>query len=325
MRIGIIAPPWMPIPPPSYGGIEMVVDVMARGLVAAGHEVLLAAPADSTCPVPMVPGLPPSQRARLGAAAVELPYVLSAYAGMSDVDVIHDHTVTGPFCAPRPLPAPVVTTNHAPFDSEIGVAYRYLPSDVALVAISRSQAAAAVSTQVCRVIHHGIDVSAVPVGPGDGGYVSFLGRMDPGKGVREAALVARAAGVPLKIAAKMSEAPEREYFESQVQPLLGEDVEYVGELGPADKYRLVGEAQALLNPLQWPEPFGLVMVEALACGTPVVTTPCGAAPEIVEDGVTGFVRDSAAALTAALKQADRLDRAACRRSAETAFSAERMV
>jgi glycosyltransferase involved in cell wall biosynthesis len=230
----------------------------------------------------------------------------------------------GPAYRHRPVGVPVVTTNHGPFDRELSAIYRSLP-DVPVVAISRSQASTAEGVHVAAVIPHGIDVAAVPEGTGQGGFAAFLGRMSPDKGPREAALIARAAGVPLKMAAKLREPAEREYFDAAVKPLLGSDIEYVGELGEKDKLELIGASFALLNPIQWPEPFGLVMIEALATGTPVVTTPSGAAPEIVDDGVTGYLRAGCAGLAEALLAAADLDRAACRAATESRFSTDRMV
>jgi glycosyltransferase involved in cell wall biosynthesis len=194
-----------------------------------------------------------------------------------------------------------------------------------VIAISHSQASSADGARIAAVIHHGIDVATVPEGRGRGGFAAFLGRMSPDKGPREAALIARAAGVPLKMAAKLREPAEWEYFDAEVKPLLCSDVEYVGELGERDKLELVGNSFALLNPIQWPEPFGLVMIEALAAGTPVVSTPAGSAPEIVDDGVTGYLRNGCAGLADALLAAADLDRAACRAAAESRFATERMV
>lgn len=192
------------------------------------------------------------------------------------------------------------------------------------MAISHDQASRA-SVPVSAVIHHGLRPEEFQAGPGDGDYLLFLGRFAPEKGAREAALVAHLTGMPLLIAAKMREREELEYFETQVKPFLGGHVEYVGEVGKAEKQRLLGSARALLNPITWPEPFGLVMIESLACGTPVLTLRSGAAPEIVEHGVTGLVFDRVEEIAAALDCIDALDRAACRRAVEGHFSAERMV
>jgi glycosyltransferase involved in cell wall biosynthesis len=324
VRIGLISTPWTALPPPAYGGIEGVVDRLARGLQAAGHEVLLAAPADSQCPVPLVPDAPPADIDGMGLTEVELGHVVRAYDAMPKMDLIHDHTIAGPLYRHRPADVPIVTTNHGPFGAQLRDIYRAMARDVALIAISHHQASTA-DVPVARVIHHGIDVETVPFGRGGGGYACFLGRMNPSKGVREAALVARRAGVPLRIAAKMQDKSEREYFDCAVSPLLDPDVQYVGELSTAEKYELLGGATALLNPIQWPEPFGLVMIEALAAGTPAVATPAGAAPEIIDDGVTGYLREDLDGLAACLRDAASLDRQACRQAALTRFSTERMV
>jgi glycosyltransferase involved in cell wall biosynthesis len=326
MRIGLIAPPAVPVPPPAYGGTESVIDRLARGLVRAGHEVLLAAAANSTCPVPRVANTDEAADAApvCTDTVTELRHVITGYAAMTDVDVVHDHTVTGPLYGHRPVGTPVVTTAHGPFDATLGPVYRAMRG-VSLVAISHHQASTAGGVPLAGVIHHGLDVQSVPVGSGNGGYASFLGRMCPEKGPREAALVARAAGVPLRMAAKLREPAEREYFDAEVKPLLCSDVEFLGELGCAEKLALVGNSCALLNPMQWAEPFGLVMIEALATGTPVVATPVGSAPEIVDDGVTGLLREGCLPLAAALLDAAQLDRAACRDAAVRRFSTERMV
>jgi glycosyltransferase involved in cell wall biosynthesis len=326
MRIGLIAPPWLPVPPPAYGGTESVVDRLARGLARAGHEVLLVAAANSSCPVPRVPGtvVALDDAPICGDAVSELRHVIAGYAAMRGADIVHDHTMCGPLYRHRPRGLPVVTTNHGPFDGMSTPVYRAL-ADVPVIAISRHQASTAAGVLIAAVIHHGIDVDAVPEGRGDGGYASFLGRMSPEKGPREAALIARRAGIPLRMAAKLREPAEHEYFEAAVKPLLCSDVEFLGELGPAEKLELVGSACALLNPIQWPEPFGLVMIEALATGTPVVATPAGSAPEIVDDGTTGYLRTGCAALAAALGEATTLDRRACRASTVARFHTDRMV
>jgi glycosyltransferase involved in cell wall biosynthesis len=326
MRIGLIAPPGLPVPPPAYGGTESVVDLLARGLHSRGHDVLLAAAANSSCPVPRVRGCDEAPEAASVCAdtVTELRHVIRGYAALTEVDLVHDHTLIGPLYGRAPAAYPVVTTAHGPFDATLRPVYAAMQG-VGIVAISRHQAATAEGIRLAGVIHHGLDVASVPVGRGDGGYASFLGRMSPEKGPREAALVARAAGVPLRMAAKLREPTEREYFDAEVKPLLCSDVEFLGELGHAEKLDLVGGSFALVNPLQWAEPFGLVMIEALATGTPVVATPVGSAPELVEDGVTGYLRTSVVTLAAALLDASQLDRQTCRAVAARRFSSERMV
>lgn len=328
MRIGLVAPPGLPVPPPAYGGTESVIDRLARGLVLAGHEVLLAAARNSTCPVPRVGATEeaPESAPVCAETNLELRHVVTSYAAMTDVDVVHDHTMVGPLCRHAPAGTPVVTTAHGPFDATLRPLYAAMRGvGVGVIAISHHQASTADGVPLVGVIHHGVDVDSIPEGRGDGGYASFLGRMSPEKGPRHAALAARAAGVPLRMAAKLREPAEREYFEAHVKPLLCSDVEFVGELGHVEKLDLVGGSFALLNPIQWAEPFGLVMIEALATGTPVVATPMGSAPELVQDGVTGHLRTGLSALAEALLGAADLDRAACRVDAAHRFSSDRMV
>jgi glycosyltransferase involved in cell wall biosynthesis len=324
MRIGLVAPPWVPVPPPAYGGTEMVVDLLAVGLQAAGHDVLLAAAADSSCPVPRVPGTATSAPETTNDATPLLAHIVRAYAAMDGVDVIHDHTPAGPVYSGRPDGVPVVVTNHNAFTPDAITLFGAAAEDTAVVAISHDHARQAGDIPIARVIHHGIDASRIRVGRGAGGYAAFLGRIDPDKGVVEALRIARAAGVPLRIAAKMQHAAEQEYFESEVRPLLTDDHEYIGEVSDAEKYELLGDAFALLNPIQWAEPFGLAMIEALATGTPVVGTPNGSAPEIVEQGVTGYLA-GVEDLPDLLVESRKLDRAACRADVERRFSVERMV
>lgn len=326
MRIGLIAPPWLPIPPVAYGGTERVIDGLARGLAAHGNDVVLFTTKDSTCPVPKRFHLPEAVGIENVAAELyELRHVIAAYRSLVDVDIIHDHTMAGPAVS-RWFPGlPVVTTNHGPFADGLEELYGFVADHVAVVAISAAQAASAGAVPIAAMIHHGIELSGVRTGLGEGGYALFLGRMSPTKGVHDAARIARAAGIPLRIAGKMREPKEIEYFDTFVRPQLGPDVEYVGEVGTDDAQTLLGEALCLLNPLAWPEPFGMVMIEALASGTPVVATPVGAAPEIVDDGVTGFLAAGDAALVEALALVPDLDRTACRKAAEERFSLDRMV
>ncbi len=326
MRIAIIAPPWVPVPPPAYGGIEVVLDDLARGLQGAGHDVLLYATGDSSCPVPIAWAL--SEAVGVGGAtpATELHHVVNAYEAVLDwgAEVIHDHTLCGPVYAER-FDVAVVTTNHGPFESELGDYYRAIAPSIPIIAISAHQAASAGETPIAAVLHHGVDTDRFTFGPGDAGYAVFLGRMNADKGVHTAVAAARAAGVPLRLAAKLSEPHEQDYFDEQIGPILGDGIDYVGEVGGDDKTELLGGASCLLNPIDWSEPFGMVMIEALACGTPVVATHNGSAPEIVDHGRTGFLCDGEAELAEALSRCGTLDRAACRSDAVERFSVERMV
>ena len=329
MRVAFIASPWVPVPPIGYGGTELVLDTLCRELVRQGHQVLLCATGDSRCPVERTWTYEKALGTDAIAPAAEVRHALDAYeaAVAWGADVIHDHTVTGPLQATVVADGvPVVTTNHGPFDEDLTALYRRVADrGVPVIAISRHQASTAGDVPIAAVIHHGVDLDARPVGTGAAGHALFLGRMSPVKGVHLAIEAARAAGLPLKIAAKLEERSEHTYFERCVRPLLGGDVEYLGEVGGEAKRSLLADALCLLNPMQWPEPFGMVMVEAMAVGTPVVATPCGAAPEIVDDGVTGFLRTDVASLATALGHVAGLDRAACRRAVEARFSAARMA
>ncbi|MBT2584846.1 glycosyltransferase family 4 protein [Arthrobacter sp. ISL-95] len=324
MRIGLIVGPWFTVPPEKYGGTERVVDALARALSDAGHDVLLATAADSTCPVPQVPGFGPAAPEDLGQAFSELGHIIKAYSELRDVDIIHDHTLAGPLYAHRPPGIPVVTTIHGTLSPIYAPLYRDMAQDTGIIAISHDQCSRIQDLEISAVIHHGIDLSAVSLGRGAGGYVCFVGRMCPDKGLMEAVEIARAADVPLRIAAKMHAPDELAYFHDVVQPAMGINEEFLGELSDPEKYELMGDAMALLNPIQWHEPFGLVMIEALATGTPVLATPIGAAPEIVRHGVTGFVA-STGELVECVGRIPDLSRDACRRSVEKSFSSQRMA
>ncbi|HET9444576.1 MAG TPA: glycosyltransferase family 4 protein [Acidimicrobiales bacterium] len=315
------------MPPPGYGGTERVLDDLCRELAVAGHHVLLYATGDSTCPVERRWTFETARGTELTSPAMELRHVTDAYDAVRQwgAEVVHDHTLAGPFYAERFPDLPVVTTNHGPFEGDLGALYARLAESVPVIAISHHQASTAHGTPVAGVIHHGVDVRRFPVGGGAGGYAVFLGRMCADKGVHTAIRVARAAGMPLRIAAKMREQAEHDYFTDMVKPLLGGDVEYLGEVGGAAKLDLLGGAACLLNPIAWAEPFGMVMIEAMACGTPVVGTPHGASPEIVDEALTGFLRSDEESLAAALGHVDRLDRRACRAVVERRFSAARMA
>jgi glycosyltransferase involved in cell wall biosynthesis len=325
LRIGLLAPPWAAVPPPSYGGTELVVGQLARGLIAAGHDVVLYATGDSTAPVPLVFGTASANWDHIGRGEIELPHVMHGYEALAGCDIVHDHTLLGPAWALATGHDRVVTTCHGPFDGELRAIYSRYGKRLPIVAISEKQAKLAPEIAIERVIHHGVEPDEYPVGRGDGGYLLFLGRMTPDKGVRQAIMAARAASRPLVIAAKVREKAERAYFAEQIEPFLGDDVMLVGEVGGLSKLKMLGAASALLNPIQWQEPFGLVMIEAMACGTPVIACSNGAAPEIVDDGRTGFLCDGHRDLVEAIGRIDEIDRSACRAAVSERFCTARMV
>jgi len=329
VRIAIIATPWAPIPPSLYGGIEQAIDAEARGLVAGGHDVLLFTTGDSTCPVPRQWLLPEAEGERMGVSVPEVRHVLAAYEAVADFDIVHDHTVVGPAMASRwgrssDLP-PVVTTIHGPLDGELAEVYRRIGDRVGLIAISQAQTRSAPDISIARVIHHGITASEFPMGDGKGDYCVFLGRLSPLKGAHRAIAAAQKAGVNLILAGKVREKEERAYFEQEVAPHLSDAIRFIGEVPHDEKLRLLAGARATLFPIRWNEPFGLVMIESLACGTPVLAYPEGAAPEVIVDGTTGFIVDGEGEMADAIAAVGQIDRHACRAAVEGYFSVERMV
>lgn len=324
MRVALIAPPWAPVPPPLYGGIEGAVDSLARGLARAGHEVLLFATGDSTCPVPRRSLLARAEGHRIGHVVPELRHVMAAYDAVQGFDIVHDHTVVGPLYAQRYPGLRVVTTVHGPLDVDLAGIYRRITAEVPLIAISQAQRVPAPDIPVARVIHHGVDPGQFPIGAG-GDYCLYLGRMVREKGAHRAVVAARKAGVPLILAGKMREPAEITYFEQEVAPLLGDDIPYLGEVSQETKVELLAGARATLFPIGWNEPFGLVMLESMACGTPVIAFREGAAPEVIDDGRTGVLCRNEDEMAEAIGAIDSIDRRECRAAVETYFSIDRMA
>src|ERR1017187_804678 len=326
MRIGLIAPPWLPVPPPGYGGTEVVIDNLARGLKVLGHDVRLFTVGESTCPVPREylyrGGVEP-----LGADVPEAAHVLAAYEALAGVDIIPYQPGLGALLAARRgiRRPPVVTTNHGLFTPQTRRIFAEVARHTSIVAISHSQALASGGIPIAAVIHHGIDLEVYQPGPGDGGYLLFVGRMCADKGVHLAVRIARRAGQRLVIVAKMREPAERAYFEQRVRPLLEPGDEMPAEQPLAFRLELMRGAAALLNPITWREPFGLVMVEALASATPVLAFPNGAAPEIVDQGRTGYLCRDERQMITAVGRVPEIERRQCRDAAERRFSLARMA
>jgi glycosyltransferase involved in cell wall biosynthesis len=328
MRIGMIAPPWFPVPPPAYGGTEAVVSLLTEGLVAHGVDVVLFASGDSTTSAALHSVHTEAPSARIGEMAAELEHVLACLARADEFDVIHDHSGLLAVTLAGSIDTPFVHTAHGPFTGHAGKLYEnalaFNPS-ASLISLTHAQRRPAPGLPWIANCPNAIDVMRFPFRAGHDGYLAFLGRMSPEKGAHRAAEVARAAGLDLLIAAKCREPAERAYFDEFVKPLLGNGIEYIGELRHDEKCDLLRNAKALVFPIDWEEPFGLVLVEAAACGTPVVATRRGSVPEVVADGVTGIVVDSPEEMPAAIERVDDLDPFEIRRDAEDRFSPHRLT
>jgi glycosyltransferase involved in cell wall biosynthesis len=328
VRIAILSPVWFPVPPLGYGGIEWVVSLLADGLAEAGHDVTLFASGDSSSRAELASVFPEAPSPDIGKTAPELRHALVCYERAADFDIVNDHS--GPLAAALggAVETPVVHTVHGPLvgpDGDLYATLARVAPEVGLISVSMNQRKPQPDLPWVATCHNALDLDAYPVHTDRGEYLLFLGRMSADKGCHRAVEVALEAGVPLKIAGKMREPPEREYFETYVAPHLGTEVEYLGETSHAKKVALLQNARATLFPIEWEEPFGLVMVESMACGTPVIATRWGAAPEVIEHGRSGIVVDDYRGMAGALAQADELEPLECRRSAEERFSAERMV
>ncbi|MDQ3945892.1 MAG: glycosyltransferase family 4 protein [Actinomycetota bacterium] len=327
MRIALVAPPYLTVPPSDYGGIELVVSLLADGLVDRGHDVTLFASPGSDTNARLAPALDtaPGPEA-LADEAYGLAHVLRAYEDTDAFDVIHDHTLQGPVLAARREDGPpVVHTLHGPWTDAARQYYQRIHRSVHLVAISESQKADNPDVSYAGVVPNGIDLTTYPLREDKEDILVFIGRSVPDKGPELAVEVAHRAGLPLVMVAKRAEPVEQRHWDSVVAPRLQGDEEIIDAVGHDDKVELLGRARALLMPIQWPEPFGLVMTEAMACGTPVVARPLGAARELVADGVSGFLRDSVEEMAAAVAGTGGLSPRKCRDHVAASFSAEAMV
>jgi glycosyltransferase involved in cell wall biosynthesis len=328
LRIAIVSPLFESVPPRLYGGTERVVAYLADELVRQGHHVMLFASGDSHTRAHLQPvtecglRLDPDCRDPLAHHVVLLDHVIEA---ARDFDVIHFNIDYLHFPLARWLRLPAITTVHGRLDIPDLVPLYTRFHDVPLVSISDAQRKPLGFANWVATVHHGLPPDLYTFRPRRGSYLAFLGRISPEKRPDRAIRIARRAGIPLRIAAKVDRV-DGAYFNERIRPLLDQPgVEFIGEIGEGEKDRFLGEALGLLFPIDWPEPFGLVMTEAMACGTPVIAYRCGAVPEVVKHGVTGYVVDDEDAAVAAVAEIDRIRRADCRRLFEQHFSAERMA
>jgi glycosyltransferase involved in cell wall biosynthesis len=331
MRIAQIAPLFERVPPRHYGGTERVVSYLTEELVRLGHDVTLFASGDSVTSAKLVASRATALREAAAEGMIDdftAPHVLELGEVLDrarEFDVLHYHNGYLHFPMSRLLRVPHVTTMHGRLDlPELHPLFRAF-SDVPLTSISNHQREPLPFANWSATVYHGVPTDLLSLGTGRGGYLAFLGRISPEKRVDRAIQVAERVGIELRIAAKVDDA-DRSYYEDRIRPMLQHSrVKYMGEIGEKEKAEFLGNARALIFPIEWPEPFGLVMVEALACGTPVIAFRRGSVPEIISDGETGFIVDSVDGAVAAVQRLETLDRAQCRRVFEARFMARRMA
>lgn len=328
LRIAQVAPPLEAVPPPGYGGTERVIDELVREQVRRGHDLTVFASGDSTTLGRLVPTVERALRPA-GRAAEDGPYLMATVDAVlrsaDDFDVIHAHLDFAGVVLARLSPTPVVATFHGRLDKPWADRFLADPPP-GLCAISAAQASAHPHVP-WRIVADGLSLAEAPFADRPGDDLCFVGRMAPEKGAVDAVAIARQTGRRLRVAAKEPAVPlERDYFENVFRPAMRTaDVEFIGEVGRVDRDRLFAESYATLMPGDWPEPFGLVAIESLACGTPVVARRVGGLPEIVRDGIDGVVDDSTARLADRLGEVADLDRRAIRASVLDRFSAARMA
>ena len=328
MRIAQVAPLIESVPPKAYGGTERVVSYLTEALVELGHEVTLYASGDSVTKARLVPvverstRLDPRRPDWLAWTTIMLDQV---FESASQFDIVHFHIDYLHFPLVRRCRTPCVTTLHGRQDlPDLDPLYRHF-CEQPLVSISDSQREPLPMATWCATVHHGLPPDLYRFHPKPGDYFAFLGRLSPEKRVDRAIAIAIACGIPLRIHAKVDPA-DRHYFESQVRPLLDHPlVEFGGEIEEREKNDFLGNARALLFPIDWPEPFGLVVIEAMACGTPVLAYPGGAVFELLQHGVTGYIVNDQQQAIAAARRIDQIDRRHCREAFEARFTATVMA
>jgi glycosyltransferase involved in cell wall biosynthesis len=328
MRIAQVAPLYESVPPKKYGGTERVVSWLTEELVTLGHEVTLFASGDSMTTARLVPAC--EQSLRLDSKcrdqlAHHVRMLELVFSEKDDFDFIHFHIDYLHFPLSRREGLTQVSTLHGRLDiPDLAPLYR-MYRDMPLISISDAQREPLPWANWQDTVHHGMPPDHLSLYPDTGKYLAFLGRTSPEKGLDEAIRIAKKAGMPLKIAAKVDRV-DTEYFHSVIKPLLKDPlIEFIGEIGYSEKNEFLGNAAALLFPIRWPEPFGIVTIEAMACGTPVIAYPNGSVPEIVVDGITGYVVRDPESAVRALRNVAAFDRVRCRLHFEQHFTASRMT
>jgi len=316
MKLALLAPPWIPVPPPGYGGIEQVLELLCKAFVERGHDVTMFAAPGSRSAARVEAPLEQAHPDEIQMAIYEADHVACTFEAVEQAEppfeLLHDHCGFTAFAFADRVSVPLVHTLHGPFTEETSAFYRRHARKAPVIALSRYQAECAPEgLEVAGVIGNPIVVDDFPFRERKDDFLLWIGRLNDDKGPQRAIRAARAAGRPLVLAGPV-QPDQKEFFEREVEPLLdGDQVRYFGELGP-DKLDLYARAAALLMPIRWPEPFGLVMTEALACGTPVIAFADGSAPEVVLDGETGFIVEDEEAMAHAVGRLEEIDPHSCR-------------
>jgi glycosyltransferase involved in cell wall biosynthesis len=328
MKIAQVAPLWESVPPKLYGGTERIVSYLTEELVRMGHEVTLFASGDSETTARLEAVCPSALRLNTGIFNRDAPMIMlqeRSLGAAGDFDVIHSHLDFLGFPLARRNAQPVVTTLHGRLDlPELAPVFREY-SEMPLVSISDAQRRPLSWATWKATIHHGLPRDLYSFHPQPEGYLAFLGRIAPEKRPDHAIQLAKQIGMPLRIAAKVDPA-DQHYYRAEIEPLLDHPlIEFIGEISDEEKNDFVGNALALVCPYDWPEPFGLVLIEALACGTPVLAYRRGSIPEVIDDGFTGFVCETLSEMAKAVERIGTIDRRRCRAAFEQRFTADRMA
>lgn len=326
LKIAQVAPLWIPVPPFTYGGTELVVHLLTEELVKRGHDVTLFATGDSKTEANLVPIWPKSLwRAKLRAPHAVFSLMYKKLLEMHDkFDIIHDHCefYTAPFS--KFLKPPVVSTLHHPMYEEIIILFKKFP-EINFVAISKNQKRSAPGINIVKTIYHGLPIEKYPLNPKPKDYLLWLGKITPGKGTADAIEVAKKTGEKLILAGIIPK-EYHDYFEYRLSPMIdGKQIQFVGAADFKKKVELFRNAKALLYPIRRREPFGLVVIEAMACGTPVISYKEGAIPELIKDGKTGFLVSNQEEMIKALDKIDQIKRINCHRHVTKKFTLKKMV
>lgn len=325
MKIAMLAPPWIKIPPAGYGGIEWVIHYITDELSGRGHDVTLFAAGDSTTRAKLVATFPEQLPDRIGETMYEVQHVATCLRRAGEFEIIHDHSGFAALAAAAYLKTPLVHTLHGPFSADICRFYQDFRDAAHYVAISEYQCRCCDGLNYAGTVYNPIDTEAWPFRGREEkeDYLLAFGRLCTEKGFHTAIEVARRTGRRLVVAGTIQH-HYRDYYETVIKPQIdGEQVRFVGEVSLTEKWNLFSKAEAFLFPIEWPEPFGLVMIESMAAGTPVLAFPEGSVPEVVVDGITGFIVNNVDEMVACLDKLGQIDPRACRQHVQEKFSVKK--